>query len=1018
MIKHLINRPIAVSMCLIAVVTVALVSLHLIPVSLMPDIDIPQITIQVAWPGAPVREVDSRVLRPLRNQLMQVGSLDDIRSEAKTDAGSIYMSFEPGSDIDLIFIEVNEKIDRAMASMPEGVDRPKVLKARATDIPAFYLDLSLKDESARSRDSLPQAGVAFTQLGDFARNIVVKRIEQLPQTAMVDISGVVTGELLCIPDYRKMEVMGVTPDILEKAIRNGNANLGVLSIAEGLYRYNIYFDNQIATKEDIENLVINHEGRLYRFRDLCQVIERPARRKGLVRNGRDNAVSLAVIKQNDAQMKDLQESIGHLVEDLEKNYPNIRFELTRDQTQLLSYSIRNLESNLLLGAILACLVLFLFMRNVRLPFLIIITVPLSLILTLLSFHLIGITLNIISLSGLILGVGMMVDNSIIVIDNISQKWKRTADLQDAISLAVADVFTPMLSSVLTTCSVFVPLIFLSGTAGALFFDQAMAVTIGLFASLLVSVLVIPVYFYLFFRRKTAVEPTRFFGREIHTLGLLRPYEKIFNWVFRHAGLVLCGLLLCLLLSWPLFKEVDKSSMPYIEYEDALMTIDWNSGITVEENDRRCDELLSLVRPLLTTSTTMIGVQDFLLSHTPEITASEAVIYLRANSSEDLLKAEARLEHYMAEHYPRAAAAFSVSGNIFDMIFSGDEPDLVVQLQARGGGQLTVDEARRFLDTLSARFPGLYVPPVVAEDNIRYEVNLENMAYYGLTYGSISSRLQEKVNSRDMYSISRGGYQLPVTLGEGRLQSEELLRTTIKASDGVEIPLSYMIRDSKGEDFKKLYSGRGGDYYPVRLHLKAREARAVMDFVDEYVRAGNDYDVSYAGEYFSSRRLIRELLMVLLVAVGLLFFILAAQFESLVQPLIILSEIIVDLFFVLLGLWLLGESVNLMSLIGMVVMSGIIINDSILKVDTINRNRRRGQPLLRAIMNAGHSRLTPIVMTTLTTVLAIAPFLYRADMGSALQFPLSLTIIIGMTFGTMVSLFVVPMIYYLIYRKRK
>lgn len=1018
MIKHLINRPIAVSMCLIAIVTVALVSLRLIPVSLMPDIDIPQITIQVAWPGAPVREVDSRLLRPLRNQLMQVNSLDDIRSEAKTDAGSIYMSFEAGSDIDLIFIEVNEKIDRAMASMPEGVDRPKVLKASATDIPAFYLDISLKNESARGLDSLPRAGVAFTQLCDFARNIVVKRIEQLPQTAMVDISGVVGGELLCIPDYRKMEVMGVTPDILERAIRSGNANLGVLSIAEGLYHYNIYFDNQLATKEDIENLIINHEGRLYRFRDLCQVIERPARRKGMVRNGRSNAVSLAVIKQNDAQMKDLQESIGQLVKDLEKNYPDIRFELTRDQTQLLSYSIRNLESNLLLGAILACLVLFLFMRNIRLPLLIIITVPLSLILTLLCFHLIGITLNIISLSGLILGVGMMVDNSIIVIDNISQKWRRVSDLQEAVSLAVAEVFTPMLSSVLTTCSVFIPLIFLSGTAGALFFDQAMAVTIGLFASLLVSVLVIPVYFHLFFKRKTAVEPTRILGREVHALSLLRPYEKTFNWVFRHVPVVLCGLLLCLLLSWPVFKSVDKRSMPYIEYEDALMTIDWNSGITVEENDRRCDELLSVVRPLLTTSTTMVGVQDYLLSHTPEITASEAVVYLKATSAETLLEAESALERYMTAHYPQAVAAFSVSGNIFDMIFSTDEPDLEIQLQARGGGQLTVDEVRYFLDTLSARFPGLYVPPVVSESNIRYEVDLETMAYYGLTYGSISSRLQERVNSRDLYSISRGGYQLPVTLGEGRLQSEELLQTTIKTSDGVEIPLSYLIRESKGEDFKKLYSGRGGDYYPVRLNLHARDARSVMAFVDEYVREDTAYDVSYDGEYFSSRRLIKELMLVLLVAVGLLFFILAAQFESLAQPVIILSEIVIDLFFVLLGLWLLGESVNLMSLIGMVVMSGIVINDSILKVDTINRNRRRGQPLLRAILSAGHSRLTPIVMTTLTTVLAIAPLLYRVDMGSALQFPLSLTIIIGMLFGTLVSLFVVPMIYYIIYRKRK
>ncbi len=337
---------------------------------------------------------------------------------------------------------------------------------------------------------MPAAGVSFAQLGDFARNIVSKRIEQLPQTAMVDISGLVSSELLCIPDEKKMKTMGVSTDVLEKAISDNNITLGVLSIADGLYRYNIHFDSQLMTREDIETIYINHNGRIFQFKDLCEVIEKPAKRKGLVRNGRNNAVTMAIIKQNDAQMEELQYSIANLIKDLEKEYPNVRFQLTRDQTQLLSYSIENLKGNLLLGALLASLVLFLFMRNIRLPFLIIITIPLSLVLTLLCFHLLGITLNIISLSGLILGLGMMVDNSIIVIDNITQKWKKGIDLKEAIVQAVGEVFSPMLSSVLTTCSVFIPLVFLSGISGALFYDQAMAVTIALFASLLVAVLVI------------------------------------------------------------------------------------------------------------------------------------------------------------------------------------------------------------------------------------------------------------------------------------------------------------------------------------------------------------------------------------------------------------------------------------------------------------------------------------------------------------------------------------------------
>ena len=627
MIKELLKRPIGVTMSVIAIVVLSIVAMGYLPVSLMPDIDIPQITIQVSAPGLSVREVDNTLLKPLKNQLSQVAGLKNITAEARADAGAIYMDFEPNGNIDLIFIEVNEKLDRAVTALPKDVERPKVIKASVTDIPAFYLNLSLKSGAPREPGKPREAGIDFSELGQFARDVIAKRIEQLPQTAMVDISGVVTPELLCIPDYTKLTSMGVGIGLLENAIADNNVSLGALSIKDGQYRYSIHFDSRIISKEDIENIYINHDGRIYRFKELCEIVERPAKRNGLVRSGADPAVTLAIIKQSDARMADLQESIAALITDLEKEHPDIRFELTRDQTQLLSYSIHNLNSNLLVGAVLAALIIFLFMKDLRSPVLIVITIPLSLVITLLVFHVLGMSLNIISLSGLILGTGMIVDNSIIVIDNIFQKWRTGLTLEDSIARAVGEVFTPMLSSVLTTCSVFLPLIFLSGTAGALFYDQAMAVTVALFASLLAAVLVLPVYFYLMYRKLSPDTENRFMSK-LFTFNYYRPYELGLKWVLRHGRLMMICFILLVPLTYFVYRMVEKSRLPEISHDDTILTIDWNSGISLEENDLRVYRLLAQVDSLILQSTSMVGVQQFLMSHTREITPSESVIYMK------------------------------------------------------------------------------------------------------------------------------------------------------------------------------------------------------------------------------------------------------------------------------------------------------------------------------------------------------------------------------------------------------
>ena len=1003
--KKLLHRPIAVTMCLIALVVMGCLALRYIPVSLMPDIDVPQITVQANMPGYSAREIDRDVISPLRGQLMQVAGVKDIRSESRMDAGYVVMTFEPGSNIDLLFIEVNEKIDRTMNTMPKDMERPNVIKASAMDIPAFYLDVWLKNETN---------DLAFAQLGRFAKGVVSKRIEQLPQTAMVDISGTVGTEITCLPYYDKLQTLGLTTHDIEAAIQRNNITLEALSVVDGLYRYNIHFDSQLLTKDDVANIYINHDGRLLQLKDLCRIEERVAQRNGIDRHGKQNAVTMAIIKQNDAQMADLQQSMEGLLENMRSEYPEIEFELTRDQTYLLTYTISNLKQNLYVGVLLACLILFLFMRQWRLSLLIVMTIPLSLILTLLCFYLLGISMNIISLSGLILGVGMIVDNSIIVIDNVMRRWREGMRLQTAIVKGTKEVFAPMLSSVLTTCSVFIPLIFLSGVAGTLFYDQAMGVTIALFASLAVATLVIPVYFHLLFRKKQQA-PVMTNKSTV----LYQSYEKVMRWVFRHARICLLVLACMVPLTGIIFWQIEKERMPSVEQNDMLMTIEWNMGISATENDRRVTELMESLGDEVETSTSMAGTQEFLLSHTKDITASEAIVYVKAKSVKGLKQIKEKVVAALQQKYPTASVAFGESGNLYNMIFATDEADLEIHLQDLDGRRPGIASARQFTDSLRARFPGISVMPVVTETNIRYVADMEQMAVYKVSYDQLYARLKEQMSRNRIFEINDGAQSVPVMVGTDDKESSRILNSTVKNSEGTDIPISYLVRETKGEDYKRLPAGNGGEFYSIDLDATDKEVEQVMDYVEDLVhQPKSELSASFAGGYFTSRQLIGELALVLSVALALLYFILAAQFESFIQPLIILLEMVVDVFFVVAALWLLGESVNVMSMIGIVVMSGIIINDSILKIDTINRLRRGGMSLLRAIMMAGHNRLKPIIMTSLTTMLAILPFLHRGDMGSALQYPLSLTIIVGMGIGTMVSLFMVPLFYYLIYKNRK
>jgi multidrug efflux pump subunit AcrB len=1020
MVKFLIHKPIAVLMTALGILILGVYAFGFIPVSLMPDIDVPEITVQVQADNMSARQLEDAIVKPLRYRLMQVSHLKDIKSETSKASGVIRLSFTHDTNIDYAFIEVNEKIDRIMGGMPKTVKRPKVIKASATDIPVFYLSMSINEtegkiENGKNETSgLYPVSQKFVDFNRFTNQVIRKRIEQVNEVAMVDISGLVSSEILIIPNQNKLDALGIRLEDLESSIKQNDLDIGSLLIKDNQYQYDVRLGKSLNTIKDIESVYINHNNRVFQLKELAKVIEHPQKRTGLVLSQGQEAVTMAIIKQSDAKMNDLKASLNILIEALKKDYPHINFSITRDQTKLLDYAINNLFQSLLWGMLLAFVVMFFFLKNITSPLLIGITIPTSIIVCLLFFHLLGISINIISLSGLVLGIGLMIDNSIIVIDNITQYRERGYNLSKACITGTTEVIKPLLSSALTTCAVFIPLVFLSGVSGALFYDQAMAISIGLFISFFVSITLLPVLYRLFHLKKTNTSnKINRFLTKINKVNYADVYEKGFRWVMRKQRISWGISLLLLLAAITLFTVLPKSQMPQFSRTETILKIDWNEPINVDENKRRVLDLLKPITPDLINQTALVGTQQFLLDKNADVKTSETTIYIQTKSQTELFKIIDTLKDDLVLAYPNANYNYQDVENIFSLIFSDKETPLVARLRhIESIGSQQNEQLKTIWFQIQSHLNDITLKPIAWEDHITLIADQEKLITYNVASSTLFNTLKSAFNEREILSITDNQNFVPVILGNQTKHLNAILNeTTVKAKDSAVFQIKNFIKTVKAKDLKTITGGTEGEYFPIELHVNDNQVEPIIKSVKDIVSHNSWFDVNFSGIFFSNKELMGELKIVLLISLILLYFILASQFESFVLPLIILLEVPIDLAGAFLFLKLFGMSINLMSMIGLVVMSGIIVNDSILKIDTIIQLQRQGYPLLKALLVAGQRRLKPILMTSLTTILALVPLLFSSGLGAELQAPLAVALIGGMLLGTVVSLYFIPLCYY-------
>ncbi len=1019
MIRFLLQRPIAVLMAFTACFIIGLVTYFTIPVSLLPDIAIPEITVQVSGQNSSARELENTIVKPIRQQLMQVAGLRDIHSETRDGSGIIRLSFDFGTNTDLAFIEVNEKIDAAMNYLPRDVERPRVVKASATDIPIFYLNLTLKGEENES---------AFLDLCQFAESVIKRRIEQLPEVAMVDITGILGRQLQIMPDMKTLEMAGITLDDLESALSANNIEPGSMTVRDGYYEYNIKFSTLLRTQEDVENIYIRKNGRIFQFKDLARIAIVPEKETGLSLADGKRAVTLSIIKQTEENMDDMKKSLSEVTDHFMSVYPDIEFSITRNQTELLDYTISNLKQNLSLGFLFICVVAILFLGDVKSPAVIGLSMCVSLVISFLFFYLFHISLNIISLSGLILALGMMIDSSIIVTENIAQYRAKGDGLEEACAKGTTEVITPMLSSTLTTIVVFVPLVFMSGIAGAIFFDQAFAVTVGLMVSYFTGIMLLPVLYKLVYglpETKRSLFNLKI-NNLIKTQVLYRFYDQGVDFTFNHKKASTLFIFISVPLCVLLFFEIPKSRMPEIDQNELIVHVEWNENIHIGENRERISRLFSEANKIGARHTAYIGQQQFLLNREQELSVSEAELYFQTEKASEIEPLRQELTTWTKQNYPMAIFSFSPPETVFEKIFVTGEADIVAEFYPRN--KELAPDARDivFLESELEKQTGHTPVGVAFENQLNISVDHQKLLLYGIAYEEVYRLLKTAFKENEVATLRSYQQYLPITLaGDEQTINDILCHTLVRTQteEGKEstyVPLNAVIKVTPGEDLKTLTAGKNGEYIPFSFY-KVENAEQLMEQIRNVTRekeiSREDWDIDFSGSFFSNQQMLNELVIILLVSILLMYFILAAQFESFLQPLIVLLEIPIDVAAALLVLWITGHTLNLMSAIGIVVTCGIIINDSILKLDAINELRKEGVPLLEAIHEAGRRRLRPILMTSLTTIFGMVPLLFSFDMGSELQKPLSVAMISAMLIGTAVSLFIIPLVYWFIYRKQ-
>ncbi len=1008
-ISACLRRPVATSAFYILLIFLAAVAYLRLPVALLPDLSYPGLIVWTSYPDVPPYRVERAVTEPVEEAVAGTAGLQRVTARTLLGGSLVHLEFGWNTDLDLALLEVRESIDRLGDGLPNQASRPAVLHLDPSERPIMIAALRYAGNIDADR---PQDLVELKRAG---RDIIARRLEQINDVARVQVTGGYERRIEITVNPAQMQAYGVSLTQISDALRSNNVTLSGGVIRRGPFRYAVEVSGEYKNIEDIANTVISSSRSLVplRLSEVAEVRDAVEDRRGLVRLDGEETLLLLIERRANANVVRATEEVRMVLEQLETEYERIQLDVVVDESEFINAAIGGVTQAVLLGSLLAILVLFVFLRRMRALLAIAVAVPLSLGLTLILFEPLDVTFNLISLSGLALGTGMLVDNAIVVIENIARLREQGLSPFKAAVNGASEVAGAITASTLTTIAVFLPITLVEGLAGRLFRDQSLAVVCSLLASLLVALTVVPLIASR--ERKSARKDTRMRSR------FLDAYETMLGWSLNHRGVVMLLCLVVLVGAGLLVTDLPREVIPKTEQGrvEVRVTLPTDSDLP----------LVTARAATLEAQAKAHGWVDRILADLGERDQARLDLDPRPPYEGDLVlllppgqRAEDVMSGIQGLPLPNdmGIRARRVETQLEALLTTGNA-DLLIDLvsEDRRDAEAVVSDV---LQLLEARPELVNVQRTDAASVPTYQLAFKRDAIhrYGVRAQTIASYLEAGARGTIATDLKTVNDQIPIVLRSRHIDSlERLLAERIPTPQGL-MPISTFVTATQVSLPAALV--RVAQAPVIRLTADVAPGSdlqtsisTVNSVMDVALPTSVRHRVGGAAEVF--QKSLMGVALSLALSLLLVYLILAAQFEHLVQPLIIMMSVPLAAAGVSVVLAITGQSVNLMSLIGCVVLVGIVVNDAIIKTDFINQRRAAGMPTRAAIIAAGRDRVRPILMTTITTVLGLLPLALGFGQGAELRAPLAIAITGGLTSATVLTLFVIPVLYSLVARSR-
>ncbi len=1017
-----VRRPIGTAMVFVAVVVLGIVGTRRLAVDLMPEVDMPRITVTVSYEGVAPEEMETLVTRPIEQVLSTIEGVDELTAVSAEGLSRVQLRFDWGVDLDEAVNDVREQLDRLRSRLPEDADTPSIWKFNLSDFPVAFMGLSGSGDSRRLRY--------------LAEETLARRLERVPGVAAVSVRGGRVREIQVQLDPDRLAALGVTARQVSQALARENRNVSAGEALATGREVLVRTVGEFHDPDDVAGTVVAvRNGRPIRVSDVGAVVDTFRELTNELWIDGHAGIRMSVNKRSGANTVEVARALRQEVEAINRDYGDrLDLRILWDGSSFIRHAVDNVQRGALLGGLLAVAVLLFFLRDVRATLIIGTAIPISVLATFALMYFYDFSLNVISLGGIALGVGMLVDSAIVVLENIHRKRTEGVARVEAAIEGSREVSMAILAGTLTTVAVFAPVVFIPGFAGVFFKEMAVVVSFALLCALVVALTLIPSASAQLLRDHDRAPSGRlgriWAGSERFFDRLDALYGTVLGRALRHPGRVLAVSALVFAASMALFPLTGFELMPETDEGRINVDVELPVGTPVETTIGVMQGLEARARAALPADVldhliTTAGPSSWWRAGAGNQGGMSLMLVPAAQRQLSVWDASARLRRAFDDTPGARIQVRESSSNILMRLLRGGDDRISVEVW--GHDLAVADDLGHRIETLMAEVPGVVGPRIDREEGkleVAIHADRDRLAELGLSGADVADTVEHYVLGKVASRFREHGdeYDIRVLLPEAERRSvEQLEALPVIAGDGRQVPLGSVARVQRQRGPATISRENQQRVLRVNAGIEGADLDAAVRGLQRKLaglEVPEGFTVTLGGEYQEQQKVFAELAIGIVLALFLVYTVMAIQFESLRHPLVIMTAVPFALVGVVLALLITGTTFNMNSFLGTIVLVGIVVNNAIVLVDYVNLLRREhGMELTDALVTGGRRRLRPILMTTLTTILGMLPLALGIGEGGEIQAPLARVVVGGLLTSTLVTLVFVPSLYLLVERRR-